>query len=119
MSGCLVSSRYYCRRNCYLHLLVVAASTSVIATVELLVVLDLIARGIELKRVKFAWDFLPFTVSYNETVRIKSPEISLNVVFTSHQAGLGSRVYLVTANLVLCLSLSLAFSVFSSYVALR
>ena len=48
----------------------VATSTSVIATVELLVVLDLIARRIELKRLKFAWDFLPFTVSYNETVRV-------------------------------------------------
>ena len=43
--------------------------TLVIAIVELLLVLDLIARRIELKRLKFAWDFLPFTVSYNERVR--------------------------------------------------
>ena len=56
------------RRNCHLHLAVVVLVT-VIAIVELLLVLDLIARRIELKRLKFAWDFLPFTVSYNERVR--------------------------------------------------
>lgn len=46
-------------------------------------------------------------------------EILINVVVTSHQAGVGSRVYLVTANLLLSLSLTLLFSVLSCFVALR
>ena len=68
VSGCLISSRFYSRRNCYLHLAVVVVSTSAIAVLEALVLLHLIARRIELKRTNFAWEFLPFTVSYNERV---------------------------------------------------
>ena len=69
LSGCLISRRWYSRRACYIHLLVLVVVTLAIAVLELLLVLDIIARRIELKRLKFAWDFLPFTVSYNETVK--------------------------------------------------
>ena len=71
LSGGLISRRFYSRRNCWLHLAVVVLSTAAIAVLEVLVLLQLIARRIELKRLKFAWDVLPFTVSYNETVKHK------------------------------------------------